>query len=84
MHKRGAQFEILKVQPDMIWIADVGRNSLTVTNDADGVVQRVLAEFPGRRIVYRDTMGNWDELVHRGGRFVDFAPARELGLRVTA
>lgn len=80
--QRRAEFEIVQVASDMIWIADVGRECMSVTNDAEDVVQRIHAEFPGRRIIYRDTMGNWDELVHRGGAFTGFAPARELGARI--
>lgn len=44
----------------------------SVTNDAETVVHNVLARFPGYRIVYRDTDGQWDELVHNGRDFVKF------------
>lgn len=42
---------------------------MTITNDAERVVE-VLARavaLPGRRVLYRDTDGRWDELVVAGG-----------------
>lgn len=38
-------------------------------------------DYPNRRIIYQDSMGNWDELLHEGGRFTAFAPARPALLR---
>jgi hypothetical protein len=37
------------------------------------VVEDVNAIAPNRRIIYRDSMGAWDELCHTNGRFDDFA-----------
>ena len=45
----------------------------SVTNDAERVVAEVTAEHPSKRIVYRDTMGHWDELMHCHGIFAAFA-----------
>jgi hypothetical protein len=45
----------------------------SITNDAEAVVQHVLAAFPNHRIFYQDTQGDWDELVHNGVEFVRFA-----------
>ena len=50
---------------------------VSVTNDAEAVVAEVNSRYPGYRIVYRDTMFNWDELVHDNGRFTGFAPYRK-------
>lgn len=50
---------------------------MSVTNDAEAVVEAVLATDPRPtkgRIVYRDTDGRWDELVHDGKKFTGFAP----------
>lgn len=52
--------------------------SATITNRAQEIVIRLRAEGflkPGDRLVYRDTMGNWDEILH--GEQLDF---RHLGL----
>jgi hypothetical protein len=48
----------------------------SVTNNAEHVIAdltraQVLA---GRRVLYRDTDGRWDELVVQGGVFAGFAP----------
>lgn len=64
---------------------------LSVTNDAEGVVDDVLRQyhpnFPGTarygarngvRIFYRDSCGNVDELLNDGDRFTGFAPARDV------
>jgi hypothetical protein len=51
--------------------------SVSVTNDAEAVVRFVNARYPGHRIFYRDTMGNWDELVHANGIFTGFAPGTD-------
>lgn len=72
-----AIYGVLKSQSDMVWIVDHD-GARTITNDAEAVCAAVHAEFPGRRIIYRDTAGYWDELVHDEGIFLTFAPARDL------
>lgn len=80
MNDARAEFLVVRVTPEMVWITDESnkRGGKSVTNDADGVVAWLLAhsQYAGRRIVYRDTDGNWDELKHDGTKFVGFAPAR--------
>ena len=63
----------------IVWIADenVGKS---VTNDAERVVAELSVRYPGYRIIYRDTDGKWDELLHKDGVFIDFLPARHLSL----
>lgn len=58
---------------DIVFIVDndVG---MSITNDAENVVIDVLAKYPDHRIIYRDTDGRWDELLHWGGKFVGFKP----------
>lgn len=69
---------MVKVTKDIVWIRDRNLGSISVTNDAHGVVRRVWHDYPNRRIIYQDSMGNWDELVHEGGMFTGFAPARDV------
>jgi hypothetical protein len=59
----------------MVFIVDndVG---MSITNDAEAVVEDVLRQYPDHRIIYRDTMGQWDELVHWNGKFSVFKPYR--------
>ena len=48
--------------------------TMSVTNAAEEVVKQVYADYGERRIVYRDTMGRWDELEHIEGHFLKFRP----------
>ena len=73
-----AIYKIAKVTPTKVFIIDQDKpGCLSVTNDAEAVVEAVCRHYPGRRIIYRDTTGQWDELVHAKGSFVDFAPYNE-------
>lgn len=71
---RRADFAIIKLDATAIWIADLDQGGVSITNDAEGVCRRISAEWPNRRIYYRDTMDRWDELAHRDGVFLDFKP----------
>lgn len=70
-----ARFRIESLTPEHIVIRDVGpwTEHPTVTNDAEGVI-RALSPAPMQRVFYYDSEGELDELVHRDGRFVRFAP----------
>ena len=59
-----------------VYIADLNIG-MSVTNDAEGVVEDVINRFGSKRIVYRDSDGRWDELKHNGREFTDFGPAEE-------
>ena len=56
---------------------DVG---MSVTNDAENVVADVLTKYPNYQIIYRDTMGEWGELMHLNGKFKGFGPANEYSM----
>lgn len=79
-----AQIEIVTDQyvPNHIMaIVDMSNSAgtMSVTNDAEAVVSYLHAKagLGGRRLIYRDTMDQWDELLHDGnGRFLGF---RHLG-----
>ena len=77
-----ASFRVAKAvaKPDgtrIVWIEDLV-GSFSVTNDAEAVCRHLQHDFPGYRIIYRDTDGNWDELKHCGAEFQGFAPARDM------
>ena len=64
---------------DPLVIRDVGPwdQHLTVTNDAESVVEELLCSHhlrPGQRLFYYDTEGQLDELVVKDGKFAGFAP----------
>jgi hypothetical protein len=73
---RRADYELVKVSPEIVWIRDQNLGNISVTDDAEGVCRRVWHDYPGRRIIYQDSQGYWDELKHYGGKFTGFAPAR--------
>lgn len=50
---------------------DVG---MSLTNDAENVIKELNMIYGDRRVIYRDTCGRWDEMVHSRGKFVEFAP----------
>ena len=59
----------------------VEQQTMSITNDAENVVAYLHAEgvIDGKtRLIYRDTEGRWDELMHDGhGHFIDFRPIGE-------
>lgn len=69
-----ADYEVVEVVEDLVFLVDLNRGGCSVTNNAEAVVAEVLASHPGHRIIYRDSIGRWDELCHDGGRFTRFAP----------
>jgi len=77
---RSANYNVVAEKPDEIIIRDVGpwERHPTVTNDAEGVVADLHREgrLPaGRRLLYYDSWGELDQLLHDGqGRFTGFAP----------
>jgi len=58
---------------------DEGRS---VTNDVENVVAdfRHVADLAGCRMIYRDTIGVWDEILVREGRFAGFRSIGEHDL----
>lgn len=69
-----AKYSILYCKDGIVWLVDLAEQfgTMSVTNDAEAVVEEVNRLFPGHRIVYRDTVDNWDELCHNDGIFTEF------------
>lgn len=57
-----ADYSIVRVDEDRIFIIDLDLGHISVTNDAEYVVGILQAQYPGKRIIYRDSMGYWDEI----------------------
>ncbi|MCL2064093.1 MAG: hypothetical protein FWG98_06935 [Candidatus Cloacimonetes bacterium] len=78
-----AVFKVEKVTKDYVYIIDVGDHSknLTVTNDAEDVIEILTANFDEtlhQRVFYKDSDGNIDELLHDGdGKFTGFKAGHE-------
>jgi hypothetical protein len=60
-----------KVTDNWIFIRD-SNSGKSITNDAENVVSELYHIYGDCRILYRDTEGQWDELVHRNGEFLKF------------
>jgi hypothetical protein len=73
--KARANYEHVEFEgpPGVIFIRDLDQGGVSVTNDAEAVVEEVHKYYPGKRIVYRDSHGDWDELMHAAGKFTGFA-----------
>jgi hypothetical protein len=70
-----AIYDVIKETPDFIFIKDVGhKDHITVTNDVKFVLQKLSEEYAldHRRVFYMDSMGQIDEIEHRGSRFIGF------------
>ena len=58
-----ADYEVVRIEDDRVFIVDLDLGSISVTNDAAYVFGEINNNFPNKRIIYRDTLGMWDELV---------------------
>lgn len=81
--KARASYVIERQSDTIIVIADVG-TGITVTNDAEAVIQEMHERglLQTQQVLYYDSEGQLDELKHDGkGRFTGFAPGpdRRLG-----
>lgn len=83
-----AVYDTVRVSPSCVWVVDCSvdttLNVPSITNDADAVVAQLYARYGKRRFLYQDTNGDWDELLHQDGKFIDFRPARGEGPGVWA
>lgn len=49
-------------QQGIVFIRDLG-GARSVTNDAENVLAYINQQWPGRRLVYQDSQGDWAEIV---------------------
>jgi hypothetical protein len=75
-----ADFSIVDITDDYIYIKDAGGNSKSITNDAEWVLQKLQMEWglENHRVFYMDTMGQIDEIAHdEKGNFTAFKPGHK-------
>lgn len=72
--KNHADYEIVRVEDDKVFIVDLDLGNISVTNDASNVYREINNNFPNRRLIYRDTLGNWDEIVINKNLSVEYLP----------
>jgi hypothetical protein len=68
-------YYVHKVVDGVVYIMDTN-GPLSVTNDAEGVVATLNDIYPNHRVIYRDSNGDWDELLHDNGVFIGFKAFR--------
>lgn len=71
---RNVTYIIHKVEKNIVFLIDPDQGDMTITNNAERVCEEINKLYPAYRIVYRDTMGYWDELIHDNGCFLRFGP----------
>jgi hypothetical protein len=59
---RDADYSVVKVDKDRVFLIDLNLGNKSITNDAENVYKEIINIFPNHRIIYRDTMGRWDEI----------------------
>ena len=60
---RHADFDVVKIEHDRVFIVDLDVGGPSVTNDAEYVRDVIAHMYPDRRLIYRDSMGQWDEII---------------------
>lgn len=78
-----SDFRIMDVTDDYIYLVDLDRDSVSVTNDAEAVVRYLDQTFDlsSRQVFYRDSMGRIDELWHEQGKFRGYSPQDQTTIK---
>lgn len=75
-------YDIVKVDSDKVFLIDLNLpGTKSVTNDADLVWDDIQKLYPGKRIIYRDTMGRWDEMINEKSRPIRFGLKHHIGFK---
>jgi len=72
-----AEFSVLQITDEYIYIVDdCAKDSKSLTHDVENVLSYLtdMYKLGNKRLFYRDTDGQIDEIVHENGKFIDFAP----------
>ena len=75
-----SSFVVIKEQAGILFIEDLNRGGMSVTNDAERVFewcQFYYGKGKGIRVVYRDSEGEWSEIVEKEtwlGKGIGFEP----------
>jgi hypothetical protein len=69
-----SDYQIVEFRDGVVFIRDMNKGRVSLTNDAENVCLDVNEEYPYARIVYRDTVGDWCELKHSNGKFLGYKP----------
>lgn len=67
----GVHFGVIGQFDGIVFLADYD-GPKSMTNAAEHIVKWANEKWPGTRVVYRDTEGDWGELINADGEFVGF------------
>jgi len=70
---RRSSYIIERETADFLLLQDLDRGGKSLTNDMEIVVREVGGGLYGRRLFYRDSEGNVDEVIIKDGVFAGFA-----------
>lgn len=70
-------FFVMQVDRGRVFLVDKNLGRRSVTNDAEAVTEWCQQVYPGKRVIYRDSMGRWDEMLITSDNAVSFAPYGE-------
>lgn len=57
-----SDFAVLGVTERVTYIIDLDLGGMSVTNDCERVYEWCKYHYPSKQVVYRDSMGRWDEM----------------------
>lgn len=66
--------QVIRVRKYFVFVRDLNLGNRSLTNDADAVAKHLHRLYPDRRQIYRDSMDEWSEIVHRDGRLLNIIP----------
>ena len=72
-----ADYAVIQTDFDRVFLVDLVMGGKSVTNDAEAVCEELQAAYPGKRVIYRDSMGRWDEMRVGSRNEVLFSPYDE-------
>lgn len=72
------EFDWIEITEDIVFIRDLNNGRRSVTNDAEEVYRWInQIAYPGRRVVYQDSEGEWSEMLpieNWMGKTIGFRP----------
>jgi hypothetical protein len=76
-----SDYDIVCVESDRVFIIDLDLGNKSVTNDAEYVYSELQSSWPNRRVIYRDSIGEWSEITGHCNSldicFIGFRPYTE-------
>jgi hypothetical protein len=70
-----SNFEVIGITDRVVYLEDLDQGGKSVTNDAERVYAWCQHHYPGKKVVYRDSEGEWAQMfMEQGISWVKFEP----------